>query len=215
MFRLIPQQRNGMAFDSLEHIASGARYDLPDNTKQVAVDQDGEIYAYESGMAKIEDGHTGWSDNGYEGFVKCIGKIPGDFENMPKGVFTGWRDSLTSIDALRLSPEYGVRELVAEHAQPGGAIYEMISKARPDGSELRAKVIESLDRKIKAGNNPGARTARHHINDIRSEGLTFENYRTADLVMAMLSTGFNLTLARDYAAFRAIDDTVHEVWGAK
>ena len=204
MFRLIPQQRNGVAFDSLEHINSGARYDLPDNTKQVAVDQDGEIYAYESGMASIQDGHTGWSDNGYEGFVKCIGKIHSDHENLPFGAFPNWRESLTNIDALRLSPEYGVKP------------DKNVSRpARLDGSELRAKVIESLDRKIKDGNAPGARTARHHMNDIRSEGFTFENYRTADLVMVMLSVGFNLTLARDYAAFRAIDDTVHEVWGAK
>lgn len=214
MFRLIPKERNGVAFDSLEHIASGARYDLPNNTSQVAVDQDGEIYAYESGMAKIEDGHTGWSDNGYDGFVKCIGKIPGDFENMPKGIFTGWRDSLTSIDALRLSPEYGVRELVAEHAQPGGTIYEMISKTRLDGSQLRAKVIESLDRKMKVG-TVGAIRARHFMTDIRSEGFTFENYRTADLIMVLLVIGCDLKLTRDYAAFRAIDDTVHEVWGAK
>lgn len=217
MFRLIPQQRNGVAFDSLEHIASGARYDLPDNTKQVAVDQDGEIYAYESGMAKVETGHTGWTDNGYDGFVKCIGKIPGDVENMPKGVFPGWRDSLTSIDALRLSPEYGVRDAVAVHAQPGGSIYEMaiaISPPRLDGSQLRAKVTEMLDRRMKSG-IVGATRARHFLSDIRSEGFTFENYRTADLVMVLLAIGCDLKLTRDYAAFRAIDDAVHEIWGAK
>lgn len=207
MFRLIQQQRNGVAFDSLEHIASGARYDLPDNTKQVAVDKDGEIYAYESGMAKIEDGHTGWSDNGYDGFVKCIGKIPSDQESMPKGVFPGWMDSLTNIDALKLSPEYD--PLQAPKQKPKG---EIAIAMRLDGSRLRARVTEYLDRNMK-DNVVGSIRARHFLNDIRSEGFTFENYRTADLVLALVTIGCDLKLARDYAAFRAIDDAVHFVQG--
>lgn len=190
--------------DILIHVASGARYDVPDNTKQVAVDQDGEIYAYESGMAKVEHGHTGWSDNGYDGFVKCIGKIPSDQENMPKGVFPGWLDSLTSIDALKLSPEYaplGSKKKI-----------EIATPVRIGGSQLRARVTEYLDRKMK-DNVVGSVRARHFLSDIRSEGFTFENYRTADLVLALVTIGCDLKLARDYAAFRAIDDAVHFVRG--
>lgn len=203
MFKLVRGVTLPVPNDILIHVASGARYDLPDNTKQVAVDQDGEIYAYESGMAKIEDGHTGWSDNGYDGFVKCVGKIPSDHENMPYGEFPEWRDSLTSIDALRLSPEY---DPLPEQKPKGKA------SVRLDGSQLRAKVTELLDRKLKDG-AVGAIRARHLITDLRSEGFTFENYRTADLVMAMISVGCDLKLTHFYAAFRAIDDAVHSVWG--
>lgn len=200
---------------SLEHVASGARYPLPEWAIQVAVDKDGEIWAYESGKAAIQDGGAGWQDNGEDGRIQHIGNIPNDDQNLPLGCFPNWRESATSVDALKLSPEYGVSDVVAKHSQPGGAVYEMISAPpRLDGSQLRAKVTEYLDRKVKAG-VVGASRARHFLSDIRSEGFTFENYRTADLIMVLLVIGCDMKLTRDYSAFRAIDDAVHAVWGAK
>lgn len=201
---------------SLEHVASGARYPLPEWAIQVAVDKDGEIWAYESGKANIQDGHAAWQDCG-DGQIQNIGNIPNDDQNLPLGCFPNWRESATSVDALKLSPEHAIRDAVTGHLQPGGDIYEMaiaISPPRLDGSQLRAKVTEMLDRRMKSG-IVGATRARHLLADIRSEGFTFENYRTADLVMVLLAVGCDLKLTRDYAAFRAIDDAVHEIWGAK
>lgn len=192
---------------SLEHVASGARYSLPEWAIQIAVDKDGEVWAYESGKAAIQDGHSAWQDNGEDGRIQHIGNIPNDDQNLPLGCFPNWRESATSIDALKLSPDYGL----------SGEVYEVaiaIPPPRLDGSQLRAKVTEYLDRKVKAG-VVGASRARHFLSDIRSEGFTFENYRTADLVMVMLVVGCDLKLTRDYEAFRAIDDAVHAVWGAK
>jgi hypothetical protein len=190
-----------------EHIASGARFDIPEGTKQIAVDKDGEIYAYESGLATILEGHSGWSDDGYEGFVVQIGQIPNEPAYMAMGVFPLWRDSLTEVK-VKAEPVKAVA-----HAKPGGALYDEIANpARLDGSALRAKVTEMLDRNMKNG-VIGASRARHFLRDLGSEGFTFTNYRTADLVLILTHIGCNMSNTRDYIAFRAIDDAVHSVWG--
>lgn len=169
----------------------GRSWNIPEKTKSVCFDKDGEIWAYESGDVHIIDGNAAWTDQASYGFVVQIGKVNAD------EVAKIWREEIRIDQPVKqpnVKPE--------EPAEPA---------ARLDGSKLRAKVTQILDKRMKDG-VIGAVRARHFLRDLGSEGFSFEGYRTADLVLVLTHIGCNLTLTRDYMAFRAIDDAVHEVW---
>ena len=162
-------------------------FEVPTWAKCVAADSDGEVFAYESMDIEIKVGRTAFTDNDSDGDLASIGKIPERY--LVDGELEGWQWSKLVID----------RE-VESVTQPSAVL---------DGSMLRARVIEMIDHNMKA-NQVGARNARMVLRDVIKDGFTFKNYRTADLVLALVGLGLNLANVKDYNAFRAIDDAVQE-----
>lgn len=196
----ITNTSNGDVKFMVNHPASGENFEVPEWAKCIAADSDGEVFAYESTDIDIKDGHAAFTDNDVEGAVSKIGQIPERY--LVDGELEGWQWS-------KLDIEHETDAAKAAHNALISAEEAMKSKAVLDGSRLRARVTEILDRKVKSG-VIGAGRARHFLRDLGSEGFTFENYRTADLVLILTHIGCNLTLTRDYIAFRAIDDAVEE-----
>lgn len=178
---------SGKVSYSVMHQESGELFELPDWAGCVAVDSDGEVYAYESNDVDVKDGHAGFTDNDAVGDLASIGKIPERY--LVDGELEGWQWSKLDID----------RE-VESVTQPNAVL---------DGSMLRARVIEMIDHNMKS-DQIGARNARMVLRDVIKDGFTFKNYRTADLVLALVGLGMNLANVKDYNAFRAIDDAVQE-----
>lgn len=184
----------------ISHQESGETFDLPEWAKCVAADSDGEVFAYESTNIDIKDGHAAFTDNDVDGAVTKVGQIPERY--LVEGELEGWQWS-------KLDIEREVDAATAAHNALLSAEEAMKSKTVLDGSMLRARVTEILDRRMKDG-VIGSIRARHFLRDLVSEGFKFENYRTADLVLILTHIGCDLKLTRDYMAFRAIDDAVEE-----
>lgn len=184
----------------ISHQESGETFDLPEWAKCVAADSDGEVFAYESTNIDIKDGHAAFTDNDVDGAVTKIGQIPERY--LVEGELEGWQWS-------KLVIEREVDAATAAHNALLSAEEAMKSKTVLDGSMLRARVTEILDRNMRNG-IIGARTSRLTLRDLVKDGFNFEGYRTADLVLALVSMGLNLATLRDYRAFRDIDDAVEE-----
>lgn len=176
-----------------EFIASGTRYDLPEGTRQIAVDKDGEVWAYESGQASILDGNSGWSDKCYDGFAVKVGSIPSDHLDND-GVFLAWRESscVPVVPAIKIEPE---------------ASEAPVEPVKLNGRQLRGRVTEILDYEVKLG-KPGSYRARTLLRDLSSVNFDFTDYSTVSLVVAMVELGFDLRLYRDMSALKAIDGAV-------
>ena len=179
---------------------TGQQYTIPEGTKCVAVDSDGEIYAFENTAIYIDKDVAdpqAWMDGG-EGFTFFVGRISQSMMDESGTFFKKWRES----KVIAKEPEKKFEDIVKNHGKP-----EVL-----DGSKLRAKVTEIVDRSGKRG-EIGAGRARHLLRDLGSEGFTFENYRTADLILICTHIGFDMKLTRDYIAFRRIDDAVFQARG--
>lgn len=184
------------------HQESGENFELPSWAKCVAADSDGEVFAYESTNIDIKDGHAAFTDNEIEGAVTRIGQIPDHY--LVDGELENWQWS-----KLIIEHEHDHDAATAAHNAERSAEFAAKVDKKIDGSMLRARVTEILDRRMKDG-VIGSIRARHFLRDLVSEGFKFDNYRTADLVLILTHIGCDLKLTRDYMAFRAIDDAVEE-----
>lgn len=182
------------------HQESGENFELPSWAKCIAADSDGEVFAYESTNIDIKDGHAAFTDNDANSALTKIGVIPERY--MVDGELEGWQWSKLVIER---EPDAAT----AAHNTERSAEEAAKSKVVLDGSMLRARVTEILDSKMRRG-EIGARFSRFTLRDLVKDGFNFENYRTADLVLALVSMGLNLATLRDYRAFRDIDDAVEE-----
>lgn len=190
----------------VHHPESGNTYDLPEWANVVAADRDGEVFAYESTLVHVDSlGKAAFVDDERNARVSKIGVIPSGYMS-DDGELENWQFSMLHIErpsaqesvASKAAREAGVQAKVAADSQ-----------AALDGSMLRARVIEMIDHNMKA-DKVGARNARMVLRDVIKDGFTFKNYRTADLVLALVGLGLNLSSVKDYNAFRAIDDAVQE-----
>lgn len=196
----ITNTSNGAVKLMVNHPASGENLEVPEWAKCIAADSDGEVFAYESTDIDIKDGHAAFTDNDVEGAVSKIGQIPERY--LVDGELEGWQWS-------KLDIKHETDAATAAHNALLSAEEAQKSKVMLDGSRLRARVTEILDAKMRRS-EIGARFSRFTLRDVVKDGFTFESYRTADLVLALVGMGLNLASLRDYRAFRDIDDAVEE-----
>lgn len=203
MFKLIVSTNDkGETIRHVEHTASGGRYLLPSFAKQIAIDCDGDIWAYESGEARIGDALVAWVDGSEDGNIQNMGKIPSDYLS-EYGQYAHWRDSLAEVVDLE-------RVRVSADAAPAPAVKDI--KPALDGRQLLGKVTEILDQAIRNG-LPGASSARAALRDLGSHGFEFSSYRTINLVQAFVEMGYDLRTVRHFNPLQAIDDAVHQARG--
>ena len=180
-------------------VAEDRRYWLlPENTACVCFDEDGEIWAYESGNVTIPKGHKAWVDQASNGFVIQIGKTsPLDVKGIWRKAINVKPNAQTDAD----NAEKSMQELIATEPKPVKPVL--------DGSALRARVTEILDKRIKDG-KPSARRARTGLKDLGSAGFTFESYSTMALFTVLLDMGYDFRLHRDYTVIESIESAVVE-----
>lgn len=177
-------------------VADDKRYwVLPENTACVCFDEDGEIWAYESGNAKIPKGCKSWVDQATDGFVVQIGKTA------PMDVKGIWRKAIV---IKRAESEVAEKTAPAEPPEP-----KPEPKSQLDGSALRARVFEILDKRVKDG-KLGSRRARAGLKDLVLSGFSFDNYSTMTLFTALIDTGYDFRLRRDFSVIESIESAVVE-----
>ncbi|MGL5280532.1 MAG: hypothetical protein ACRC8W_02030 [Plesiomonas shigelloides] len=167
---------------------------LPENTKSVCFDEDGEIWAYESGNVTIPKGNKAWIDQGSDGFVVQIGKTaPIDVKGKT------WRTEIKVPSQAQCAAD-AARKAIMEAEAP---------KPKADRRVLRGLVLDSITRDVEAG-ELGARNTAAIIRDL--DVATFNGYTTLKLVQAFALAGYDIRNTHTMKAFEAIDRKVQEAW---
>lgn len=160
---------------------AGDSYDIPEWAKFIAVDSDGQVFAYESKNIKLMDAF--WQDVGADeqSRMNHIG-------NMEFSQPEVWKETLTEIKVV-------VNQVVIKT--------QSLSPGR-----LRGRIIEIIDNLISKGDTGNSRAARNMVGNV--EPTVFSNYTTMKLICSLASSGIDLRLTGSFLAAQIIDDAAQQ-----